>query len=121
MRRSETTQDYPALERNTLNTSADTPGTCGCSGHCSTASTVPAATPINGLRSSFRVPGMDCPSEERVIRLALEGADGLRHVGIDLSARTVTLYHDGPLAPLQTKLAINAAIWRPACGRNRLA
>lgn len=48
---------------------------------------------------------MDCPSEERVIRLALEGADGLRHVGIDLSARTVTLYHDGPLAPLQAKLA----------------
>ncbi len=48
---------------------------------------------------------MDCPSEERLIRMALDGAEGLRHIGIDLAARTVTLHHDGPLAPLQAKLA----------------
>ncbi|MDX9707857.1 MAG: cation transporter, partial [Azospira sp.] len=48
---------------------------------------------------------MDCPSEERLIRMALDGADGLHGIGIDLAARTVTLHHVGSLAPLQTKLA----------------
>ena len=47
---------------------------------------------------------MDCPSEERLIRTAPDGADGPPHVC--LAARTVTLHHDGPLAPLQAELAV---------------
>ncbi|MGC4404563.1 cation transporter [Methyloversatilis sp. MC4-4] len=90
-----------------MNTSADSSSGCACSGHCAAA---PSPRPADdaaagGQRSTFRVPGMDCPSEERLIRMALDGADGLRHIGIDLAARTVTLHHEGPLAPLQAKLA----------------
>lgn len=47
---------------------------------------------------------MDCPSEERLIRTAPDGADGPPHVC--LAACTVTLHHDGPLAPLQAELAV---------------
>jgi hypothetical protein len=95
------------LNGHTLNTSADSSGGCGCSGHCAAAPSqhLPGEAAAGGRRSTFRVPAMDCPSEERLIRMALEGADGLRRIGIDLTARTVALYHDGPLAPLQAKLA----------------
>lgn len=94
------------MNGHTLTTSAEKSTGCTCSEHCAAAPSLrlPDAA-VGGRRSTFRVPGMDCPSEERLIRMALDGAVGLRHIGIDLATRTVTLHHDGPLAPLQAKLA----------------
>lgn len=82
---------------------------CGCNARCD-ASTIPPDDPVTepaagALRSVFSVPGMDCPSEERLIRIALDGVDGLRGLDFDLSARTLAVTHDGPPDLLQAKLA----------------
>lgn len=45
--------------------------------------------------SKFAVPKMDCPSEERLIRFALETHLSIHHLHFDLSARTLVVVHDG--------------------------
>jgi cation diffusion facilitator family transporter len=37
---------------------------------------------------------MDCAVEERLVRMALEGRPGIRHVDVDLSTREVSIVHD---------------------------
>lgn len=59
----------------------------------------PAAVPDLGSdfterRSVFAVPGMDCPSEENLIRLALDGVDGIVELDFDLQSRHVVVVHD---------------------------
>jgi Co/Zn/Cd efflux system component len=48
---------------------------------------------------------MDCPSEERMIRLALSGFDDIRTLSFDLSNRRLEVLHDGEVEPITTKLA----------------
>lgn len=55
-------------------------------------------------RSTFAVPRMDCPSEERMIRMALEGIGAVRSLSFDLGARTVVIVHDGSTQPISQKL-----------------
>ncbi|GAO04378.1 cation transporter [Anaeromyxobacter sp. PSR-1] len=55
-------------------------------------------------RTVFAVPRMDCPSEERMIRLALDGAAGIDELRFDLQARTLTVLHAGDPAPLLARL-----------------
>lgn len=47
------------------------------------------------LRSMFTVPKMDCPSEERLIRMAVEALDEVHRLEFDLDARTVAVIHHG--------------------------
>lgn len=47
-----------------------------------------------GTRSVFRIPGMDCPSEEQMIRLRLADAP-VAALGFDLAGRRLTVDHDG--------------------------
>lgn len=42
----------------------------------------------------FDIPKMDCPSEERLIRLALEQAEGVHRLDFDLRDRQLTVLHD---------------------------
>lgn len=46
-------------------------------------------------QSTFDVPKMDCPSEERMIRLALEPLDEVHGLQFDLEGRRLTVTHDG--------------------------
>jgi Co/Zn/Cd efflux system component len=46
-------------------------------------------------RSVFRVPKMDCPAEESLVRTVLDGADGIRSLELDLPGRSVTVWHAG--------------------------
>jgi Co/Zn/Cd efflux system component len=55
-------------------------------------------------RSTFTVPRMDCPSEERLIRLALEGTDGVSGLSFDLPGRRLTVDHAGPAGPILERL-----------------
>jgi len=48
---------------------------------------------------------MDCPSEERMIRLALNGLDGVRKLTFDLSDRRLDVMHDSAVEPITKKLA----------------
>ena len=47
------------------------------------------------VASTFCVPKMDCPSEERLIRLAVEADAQVHDLRFDLSARTLVVVHDG--------------------------
>lgn len=54
--------------------------------------------------SLYAVPRMDCPSEERMIRLALNGLEQIHTLAFDLSARQLQVTHDGPAEPITAKL-----------------
>lgn len=54
--------------------------------------------------STYHVPKMDCPSEERMIRLALEGVPGVRALRFDLAERRLQATHDGPADVLTERL-----------------
>jgi Co/Zn/Cd efflux system component len=45
--------------------------------------------------TTFRVPKMDCPSEERLIRMALSSRDFVTDLRFDLDARRVAITHSG--------------------------
>lgn len=44
-------------------------------------------------KSTFAVPKMDCPSEEHMIRMALDAWDGVQSLSFDFGARRVTAVH----------------------------
>lgn len=45
--------------------------------------------------STFSVPKMDCPSEERLIRMALSGISGVHSLFFDLTRRELKAIHEG--------------------------
>lgn len=77
---------------------------CGCGP--TSATTEAATTPLNEGTwvSSFSVPKMDCPSEERMIRLALNGLPELNSLSFDLTSRQVRAFHDGAVDQIAIKL-----------------
>lgn len=54
--------------------------------------------------SLYTIPKMDCPSEERMIRLALNGEDQVQALSFDLQARRLEVIHDGEATPITNKL-----------------
>lgn len=56
-----------------------------------------------GTRSVFRIPGMDCPSEEQMIRLRLADAP-VAALAFDLAGRRLTVDHDGDPAAILARL-----------------
>jgi|GEM_PF-55213 len=46
-------------------------------------------------RSLFDIPKMDCPSEERIVRLALHDLRGIALLTFDIPARRLTVDHEG--------------------------
>lgn len=59
----------------------------------------PAAT-----ASMFSIPKMDCPSEENLIRMALNGVAGVSKLMFDLRGRRLTVVHTGEPSQLLEKL-----------------
>jgi Co/Zn/Cd efflux system component len=55
--------------------------------------------------SRFAVPKMDCPSEERMIRMALDGVAGLASVRCDLGERRVVVVHAAAPSEVAARLA----------------
>lgn len=52
--------------------------------------------------SQFSVQGMDCPSEEQLIRIALRDIAGVNAMEFDLDQRQVRITHAGPVsAPVE--------------------
>ncbi|HME45054.1 MAG TPA: cation transporter [Syntrophorhabdales bacterium] len=45
------------------------------------------------LKTTFSIANMDCPAEERMIRMKLEGLTNIRSLQFDLPARTLEVYH----------------------------
>ncbi len=55
-------------------------------------------------KTVFAVPKMDCPSEERMIRMALDGVAGIADLRFDLQGRTLDVSHEGDPSPILAKL-----------------
>ena len=87
---------------------------CGCDSACSTAP-APARTEAatsGAAGEIYRIPSMDCASEEGEIRHALAGVPGVRSLGFQLSARTLRI--DAPAEVLPRALdAIRKAGFDP--------
>ena len=63
-----------------------------------------SGTRVDALTSIFSVPGMDCPSEERLIRLALDPAPAVESVACDFTLRRVIVTHRGPAVEVLSRL-----------------
>lgn len=46
-------------------------------------------------KTEFSIPKMDCPSEERIIRLRLEEVSGLKSLDFDIPNRKLIIFHEG--------------------------
>lgn len=56
------------------------------------------------VKSTCAVPKMDCPSEERLIRLALDPVAGVQSLGSELEARPLTVVHPCPAEEVAERL-----------------
>ena len=55
-------------------------------------------------KTTFRIPKMDCPSEENLIRMQLESLKGIKNLEFDIPNRTLYVYHDSELSPIEKAL-----------------
>jgi len=79
---------------------------CGCDASSAEGNAGSEASEASGnWISVYTVPKMDCPSEERMIRLALNGFEDIRGLSFDLSDRRLKVVHDGEAEPITAKLA----------------
>lgn len=56
-------------------------------------------------RSIYRISLMDCPSEERIIRLALGSVPDIQNLSFDLPKRQLTITHQGSAQPISSALS----------------
>ncbi len=56
-------------------------------------------------KTIFKIPGMDCPSEEQLIRLKLEPVKAVQFLQFDLAGRKLTVYHENGLPVIEQSLA----------------
>ena len=56
------------------------------------------------LRSEYNIPKMDCPSEENMIRLKLDGLDDIRKLDFNLDSRTLYIMHSGDSQEITDRL-----------------
>ena len=68
----------------------------------------------NGMLSTFVLPGMDCPIEEKMVRDALRPIAGIRGIVCDLTGHTVTVEHEPGLAD-EIRSALQALHLDGAC------
>jgi Co/Zn/Cd efflux system component len=47
------------------------------------------------IKTEFRIPKMDCPSEEGLIRLRLDEVQGVKSLQFEIPNRKLTIYHEG--------------------------
>ena len=51
-------------------------------------------------RTEFRVERMDCPAEEQMIRMKLDGMSAIKRLQFDIPARKLEVYHVGDIHPV---------------------
>jgi len=56
-------------------------------------------------RTTFEIPRMDCPAEERLVRLALDALPGIHDLSFDLPGRRLMVRHEGPPDAIAERLA----------------
>lgn len=54
--------------------------------------------------TEYKIPGMDCPSEENIIRLSLQENEQIKSLSFDIGARKLLVYHTGEDTSITNKL-----------------
>jgi len=81
-------------------------GHCCCDSNTAAETSSLASPEVPGVRVSvYAVPKMDCPAEERMIRLALGGFTTIQSLSFDLSNHRLEILHDSEVGPITKKLA----------------
>ena len=78
-----------------------------CSNNCNTeeqSADQITDIPDHGLVSTFKVTKMDCPSEERMIRMALENCHSLKAMEFDIPERMMKVYHENDINEINQKI-----------------
>lgn len=52
-------------------------------------------------KSTFEIIKMDCPSEENLIRMKLDGMDNIKHLNFDIPNRELSVYHKGKVTVIE--------------------
>lgn len=83
--------------------------TNSCNGGCEKSANEEVSSPslprgMGGFASVLTVPQMDCPSEERMIRLAVEAIDPAVALEFDTPNRKLTVFYGGNFAPIQAAI-----------------
>ena len=55
-------------------------------------------------KSTFEIPKMDCPSEETLIRMNLQGISGIANLYFDIPNRKLTVFHSGPIDQIEKSI-----------------
>ncbi|MFB6318361.1 cation transporter [Saccharicrinis sp. FJH54] len=55
-------------------------------------------------KTIFRIDKMDCPSEERLVRMKLDGNPDIENMEFNLSQRQLTVYHNGHIHAIEKAL-----------------
>lgn len=57
------------------------------------------------FKSSYHVEKLDCPSEEQMIRLKMEGLEAVLCISVDIQQRMVSVVHRGDVEPISKALS----------------
>lgn len=52
-------------------------------------------------KTLFEITQMDCPSEENLIRMKLDGVADIKNLDFDIPNRKLTVFHEGSVAPIE--------------------
>ena len=55
-------------------------------------------------KTVFEVTQMDCPSEENLIRVKLDGVPGIKNLDFDIPNRKLTVFHDGHIQQIEDSI-----------------
>ncbi len=55
-------------------------------------------------KTQFEISKMDCPSEENLIRMKLDGIEGISHLDFDIPNRRLTVFHEGNIYQIEAYL-----------------
>lgn len=55
-------------------------------------------------KSIFEISKMDCPSEENLIRMKLDGISGIAHLDFDIANRKLTVFHNDSLPQIEESI-----------------
>lgn len=56
-------------------------------------------------KTTFEIPQMDCPSEENLIRIKLNGLTSIKNLDFNIPNRQLTVFHDGQLEQIESSIA----------------
>lgn len=55
-------------------------------------------------KSIFEIPKMDCPSEENLIRMKLDGMESIANLDFDIPNRKLTVFHSGEMEQIEKSI-----------------